>query len=239
VNSVNFVYLNSNISVSNPVVSTANVIYLKGNNGKYVTYSGANSLMSSTSLTLGSNEKFVVIDVGNGLVALRGSNGKYVSLNATTHILNCNFSVIGNYQKFTLNDLCGVYSLQGYNDLYVSSENGAASGLTCTRTVASGWEFFNWDITSVEVLSSKSFEDTEASYKIFPNPAQNRITINSVLDEELSIVVYDESGREVIKTTTSGKQKSIDISKIQGGIYFMKIVGLEKTETIKFFINHK
>jgi hypothetical protein len=237
VNSVNFVYLNSNIPAAVPVVTTANIIYLKGNNGSYVTYSGVTSLMTSTSPTLGTNEKFTVVDAGGGLISLRGSNGKYVRINPIDNKIYCNSTSIGTNQKFTLNDLCGTYSIQGYNNLYVSSENGSVSGLTCTRTAPSGWEYFNWDITGVEVLNTKSFENSADSFKIYPNPAQNFITVNSVMNEKVSVTIYDLNGREVIKTSLEGKQKSIDIGGITAGIYFMKIIGLENTETIRFIKN--
>jgi hypothetical protein len=109
--------------------------------------------------------------------------------------------------------------------------------LTCTRTSPGGWEYFNWDITGVEVLNTKSFENSVDSFKIYPNPAQNFITVNSVLNEKVSITIYDLNGREVIKTSFEGKQKSIDIGGITAGIYFMKIIGSENTETIRFIKN--
>lgn len=234
VNSVNFVYLNSNIPAPVAVVPAANIIYLKGNNGNYVTFSGVSSLMACTSPTLGVNEKFTVVDAGNGQVALKGSNGKYVRLNTTTNKLYCNATTIGGNQNFTLNDLSGAYTIQGSNNLYISSENGSTSGLTCNRTTPGGWEYFNWGITGVEVLSTKSFEKYVTNFKIHPNPAQNKIFINTLLDEDLSIIIYDLNGRVLIKTNAVGKQKSIDISQIPEGINFMKIIAEDKTETIKF-----
>jgi endoglucanase len=235
INSVNFVYQNPIIPATTPVVKTTNIIYLKGNNGQYVTFSGADNLMSSTNPSLGVNEKFTIVDAGSGLVALLGSNGKYVTLNSSVNLLYCNSTTIGNYQKFTLNDLCGVYTLQGYNNLYVSSENGSASGLTCNRTSPQGWEYFNWGVTGkVEILSTKSFENTNNRFEIFPNPAQNSITINSLTVENVVITVYDLNGRIVINTSEVGKQYNIDVNKIPTGIYLMKISGSDKTEMIKF-----
>ena len=239
VNSVNFVYLNSTIPAEVPVVKTANIIYLKGNNGSYVTFSGAASLMTCTSVSLGINEKFTVIDVGNGQIALRGSNGKYVSLSPGTQKLSCNATAIGSYQKFTLNDLSGAYFIQGFNNLYISSENGSTTGMTCNRTSTSGWEYFNWGITGIEVLKTKTFEKETHSFDIFPNPAQHFIAINSVMDEKLFITIFDANGREVIKTSLADNQRSIDISTISAGIYFMKIIGSKKTETIKFIKNNQ
>jgi hypothetical protein len=239
VNSVNFVYLNATIPAEVPVAKTANIIYLKGNNGSYVTFSGASNLMTCTSSTLGINEKFTVIDIGNGQVALRASNGKYVTLSPGTQKLSCSATIIGSYQKFTLNDLSGAYSIQGFNNLYISSENGATTGMTCNRTSPGGWEYFNWDVTGVEVLKTQSFEKDTPTFELFPNPAQHFITINSVLDEKISITIYDVNGREVIKTSSADKQKSIDISTISAGIYFVKIIGSEKTETLKFIKNNQ
>jgi endoglucanase len=235
VNSVNFIYENSNVPALLPVVKTANVIYLKGNNTKYVTFSGTDNLMSSTNINLNVNEKFTVVDAGNGLIALKGSNGLYVTLNTSSNKLYCNSSTIGNYQKFTLDDLCGVYTIKGFNNLYVSSENGSASGLTCTRTAPGGWEYFNWGVTgTVEVLKTKSFENNTNSFEIYPNPAQNSITVSSAIDEDLAVKIYDMNGRELINTSIKGKQNSIDVNQLYLGVYLMKISGADKTEILKF-----
>jgi endoglucanase len=235
VNSVNFIYENSNIPELLPVVKTANIIYLKGNNAKYVTFSGADNLMSSTSTNSNTNEKFTVVDAGNGFIALKGSNGLYVTLNTSSNTLYCNSSTIGDYQKFTLEDLCGVYSIKGFNNLYVSSENGSASGITCTRTAPAGWEYFNWGVTgTIEVLGTKSFENSTNLFGLYPNPAQNAITISSKLEEDLAVKIYDMNGRELINTSLQGKQNSIDVNQLNLGVYLMKISGADKTETIKF-----
>ena len=235
VNSVNFIYENANVPEVIPVVKTANVIYLKGNNSKYVTFSGTDYLMSSTSTNLNTNEQFTVVDAGNGLSALKGSNGLYVTLNSSSNKLYCNSSTIGNYQKFTLEDLCGVYTIKGFNNLYVSSENGAASGLTCTRTAPGGWEYFNWGVTgTIEILSTKSFESDTNLFGIYPNPAQNTITISSKTDEDLSVKIYDINGRELMNTSIQGKQNNIDVNQLYLGVYLMKISGSDKVETIKF-----
>ena len=234
VNSVNFVYLNSNIPPAVHVIPIVNIIYLKGNNDNYVTYSVTNNLMSSTSPTLGVNEKFTVVEAGNGLIALKGSNGLYVSLNPAINKLYCSSSVIGNYQKFKLTDLSGAYNIKGYNNLYVSSENGSTTGLTCNRTIPQGWEYFNWDITgTIEILSIKPY-NTENRFKIFPNPAQNSITISSSTYDNVLITIYDLNGREIIKTSVSGIQYKIDVNKIPTGTYLMKIIGSDKTEIVKF-----
>ena len=235
INSVNFVYENTTIPLPVPTVKTANIINLKGNNGKYVTFSGADNLMSSTSTTLGSNQTFTIVDAGNGLVALKGNNNNYVTLNPSNNRLYCNATTIGDYQKFTLTDLCGVYNIKGFNNFYVSSENGSAAGLTCNRTAPGGWEYFNWGISGTIVLSTKSIENKENNYSIFPNPARDIITVSSLTSKNAKITVYDLNGRAVITTSINGNQKEIEVNQISRGIYLMKIVGSDKTiDMVKF-----
>jgi hypothetical protein len=235
INSVNFVYENTTIPLPVTTVKTANIINLKGNNGKYVTFSGANNLMSSTSTTLGSNQTFTIVDAGNGLVALKGNNNNYVTLNPSNNRLYCNATTIGDYQKFTLTDLCGVYNIKGFNNFYVSSENGSAAGLTCNRTAPGGWEYFNWGISGTIVLSTKSIENKENNYSIFPNPARDIITVSSLTSKNAKITVYDLNGRAVITTSINGNQKEIEVNQISRGIYLMKIVSSDKTiDMVKF-----
>jgi hypothetical protein len=237
INSVNFSYEDATIPAPVPTVKTANIINLKGNNGKYITFSGVDNLMSCTSTTLGSNQTFTIVNAGNGLVALKGNNNNYVTLNPSNNRLYCNATTIGDYQKFTLTDLCGVYNIKGFNNLYVSSENGSTAGLTCFRTAPGGWEYFNWGVSgTVVVLSTKSFENKTSNYTVFPNPAKNAITISSSTAENAEITIYDLNGRVVINTSISGYQKEIDINQISKGYYLMKIGGSDKTTDLVKFI---
>lgn len=238
VNSVNFTYLNSTIPPVVPVVKTSSIIYLKGNNDKYVTFAANDNLMSSTKTTLGVNEKFTVIDLGGGLSALQAANSKYVTLNPTDNKLYCISNTIGDYQKFTLTDLCGVYSIQGFNNLFVSSENGATSGMTCSRTAPQAWEYFKWGITgSIEVLGVEHFGSEKLAFNVFPNPAQNAITVRSLQYDNLTITIYDIYGRLILKTSLDNNQNSVDVNMIPTGIYLMNISSPEASSTVKFVKN--
>ena len=235
INSVNFIYENANTPDLLPVIKMANIISLKGNNGKYVTFSGTNSLVSSTATNANTNEKFTVIDLGDGTSALMGGNGLYVTLNPNTQKLNCNSSTIGTNQKFVLENLMGIYAIKAANDLYVSSENGSAFGMTASRTSPGAWEYFNYGIVgTVEVLNSRSFENKTNLFGLYPNPAQNSIAVSSPLNEDLSVVIYDINGREIINKKVRSNQSEIDVSHLNLGVYMMKISGVTATETLKF-----
>ena len=237
VNSINFVFQNSTIPAVVPVAPSQKVISLKGNNSKYVNLSGADNLITCTGATQGYTEEFSVVDAGNGLVALKGSNGKYISVKGTNNLLYCNASVIGTNEKFTMSDLCGALSLKGYNNLYVSSDNGATTGMPCNRTTAQGWEYFNWTyIRNNDIITGITDVLAANGYKVFPNPAQNTINISSIpsaLNKHLKIIIYDLNGRAVINTSLTGSNKSIDLSIIPDGVYLMKIIEPKKSITFK------
>ena len=237
VNSINFVFQNATIPAVVPVVPSEKVISLKGNNSKYVTFSGADNLIVCSATTQRSTEEFSVVDAGNGLVALKGSNGKYISLNGANNLLYCNASVIGTNEKFTLSDLCGALSLKGYNNLYVSSDNGAITGMPCSRTTAQAWEYFNWTyIRDNDIVTGITDVLAANGYKVFPNPTQNTINISSIsstLNKRPLIIIYDLSGKAVINTSLTESKKSIDLSSIRNGVYLMRIIEPKKSITVK------
>jgi hypothetical protein len=237
VNSINFVFQNATIPAVVPVVPSEKVISLKGNNSKYVTFSGADNLIVCSATTQRSTEEFSVVDAGNGLVALKGSNGKYISLNGANNLLYCNASVIGTNEKFILSDLCGAVSLKGYNNLYVSSDNGAITGMPCSRTTAQAWEYFNWTyIRDNDIVTGITDVLAVNGYKVFPNPTQNTINISSIsstLNKRPLIIIYDLSGKAVINSSLTESKKSIDLSSMGKGVYLMRIIEPKKSITFK------
>ena len=238
VNSINFIFQNTTTPPVMPIPPSQKVISLKGNNGKYVTFSGANHLMTCTKATQGTTEEFTVVDAGNGLVALRGSNGNYVSVNGANNLLYCSASAIGTNEKFTMTDLCGALSFKGYNNLYFSSDNGATTGMPCTRATAQAWEYFNWTyIRDIVIVTGTTEAPAANGYKVFPNPAQNTIRISSTspaFNKHPSVIIYDLGGRVLIHTSLTGSDTSIDLSSIPNGFYLMKIIEPEKSISVKF-----
>jgi hypothetical protein len=60
------------------------------------------------------------------------------------------------------------------------------------------------------------------------------VTVTSKTNQPASIEIYDITGKNVIKTCFIGNKLNIYISRISNGIYFMKFVDSNKTETLKF-----
>jgi hypothetical protein len=238
VNSINFIFQNATLPAVLPVAPSQKVISLKGNNGRFVTFSGTDNLLTCTKSSQGTNEEFIVVDAGNGLIALKAKNGKYVSLNASNNLLYCNASEIGLNEKFTMTDLSGVLSFKGSNNLYISSANGASTGMICDRNTAQAWEYFNWTyLQNVDIVTSVTDELAANGYKVFPNPVQRSINVSALsssLSKNPTIIIYDMGGKAVINTTIKSANKNIDLSSLQSGIYLMRIVEPQKSFSIKF-----
>ena len=76
------------------------------------------------------------------------------------------------------------------------------------------------DVTS----SALKIQTNEISgLNIYPNPVTNgTLFINTKLNAEKNITVFDVLGKEVLNTTTSGN--SVNVSKLSAGVYIVKVI---------------
>lgn len=79
-------------------------------------------------------------------------------------------------------------------------------------------------------------QDNEiAGLRVYPNPISNGVLhVESHLNMEKTISLFDVLGKEIIKTTTSNN--TINIANLNSGIYFVKITEGEKTATKKLVV---
>ena len=70
---------------------------------------------------------------------------------------------------------------------------------------------------------------------IFPNPAKNQFNLSSNLNNSLAIQIFDVLGKSVKKLHTN--KKSINISDLNSGIYFVRIKNGDYYVTKKLIIN--
>lgn len=70
--------------------------------------------------------------------------------------------------------------------------------------------------------------------KLFPNPANNKITITNSTDQiGVQYVFYDITGKNIFQGELSQNENIINISNLNTGVYFVKIM-MPKPKTIKF-----
>lgn len=84
--------------------------------------------------------------------------------------------------------------------------------------------YFN-TITSVNEISINP-----GLIKVFPNPAEDYITISNLSNEKAKYSIFSIYGSIVLQSSIYSSESTIDISTLHKGVYFLQISG----QTIKF-----
>lgn len=87
-------------------------------------------------------------------------------------------------------------------------------------TNATELTFYFDDVSYGTSLGSSSF-NLASSLRIYPNPANNAITVDSAKTIE-SIAIVNLLGQEVISKNTNSESVTLDISSLQNGVYILK-----------------
>jgi hypothetical protein len=70
---------------------------------------------------------------------------------------------------------------------------------------------------------------------IYPNPVTNgTLYINTKLNAEKDITIYNVLGKEVLNTTTASN--AVNVSKLSAGVYVVKVIENGSTATRKLVI---
>ena len=72
------------------------------------------------------------------------------------------------------------------------------------------------------------------NFKIYPNPAQNYVTIEGRLPEncdEAKVQVINSTGQLLKTTTYTGDTKTVDVSDLKNGIYVLEIIYSKKQKS--------
>ena len=83
-----------------------------------------------------------------------------------------------------------------------------------------------WGETAVEMFSTmpESLVETEASFNIYPNPAQSMINIESSLNGEAQVNIFDMTGRNVKQVSVADMSNvTINVENLNKGVYFISI----------------
>lgn len=80
----------------------------------------------------------------------------------------------------------------------------------------------------------------DKDFSIFPNPADESITINSDAGDVQKIIIFDALGRQVFSKlysiTNSNHLIQIDISAFSKGVYFVQVLSADKTKSLKLVV---
>lgn len=123
--------------------------------------------------------------------------------------------IVPSYYRWSKN---GVVLSQGYNDSELITTDTGTYVVLCNHAY-DGYDCSSYDTVVVlkGILTSiNAISDQQSSIVIYPNPAQNFITIKGAETEEVRII--DLSGKEVLTAKNIGK---IDISNLSAGMYII------------------
>jgi len=73
----------------------------------------------------------------------------------------------------------------------------------------------------------------KASSKIYPNPVLNRLNYKNSDNERHSFVIFDITGKVIMKSVLDS-ENSIDVSKLQSGLYILEITDKKESKSYKF-----
>lgn len=123
-----------------------------------------------------------------------------------------------NYEKVQVDNPGGTYNI-------VVTHKGTLTG---------GSQNFSLIVSGPQVLSTNEVVKIDDAISIYPNPVANSLNFavtNSIVLSDVSI--YDVTGKQVISTKDLSSN-SIDVSRLQSGVYFAKFASEDKTVTKKF-----
>ena len=97
---------------------------------------------------------------------------------------------------------------------------------------------YSWFIDNVKVVATdtitSSVNENYLETKIYPNPVNNILTINSE-DEIQHISIYNVLSVKVMEATINNKEAVLDLSNLESGMYLIEILG-KNEKNIKTFI---
>ena len=164
--------------------------------------------------------------------------------------------------KLLFNDITsnGIYSIAGnednprYHPINVLNENFEIeyifdiytneNQLIFTASApAHGVELYSTEGSSI--LSTTDFQTTfdksqQSTFRVFPNPAKNSITIENILGDPIEkIEIFNITGQKLreVKVDNSNSKISSSIENLNSGIYLIKVYSNNNTETIKIIKN--
>jgi len=195
--------------------------------------SAINGPITSASLKLTVND-----DSGNGNIqVLNAANNNWSESTINGSNAPGNGSALGNLNQSFNKQTAYTFNLSNM------TVNGNFLSLVVTHTGGNDVSFKSSEAPSGTPELTVAFNSNRASNQVdkesliataFPNPANNQVFLSG-LEKNSSISIIDMAGRSVVENVLSDqKNMTLDITKLEVGMYFIKIRGLKQKQTISF-----
>lgn len=85
--------------------------------------------------------------------------------------------------------------------------------------------------------NNSTVSEIEKRVKIYPNPANQYTSIQMDFEGQAMLFIFDSNGKRIIEKTIYNTDNQLDISGLEKGVYFVKIISSERIFTEKLIIN--
>jgi hypothetical protein len=225
---------------------------------------GFNGTINCSSMSQGNIANLTGIEAFTSLTGLNCANNQITSLdvsnNLTLQVLICDRNNLINLDvsvnsvlislDCSLNELVSLNVANGNNPNFTSLKTAFNPLLTCIEVDNENFSYTEWSGPSSQFIidgtssfsencgSSLNIENinSENTIFIFPNPAQDVITIFELpLGAELSIL--DITGKIIFSTTVNSNQLIVNTDEFSNGIYLVNVNTNGSTTTKKLVVN--
>jgi ELWxxDGT repeat protein len=124
-----------------------------------------------------------------------------------------------------------------YSSIY--GIGGVVNGkiLFAGRTDASGVELYASAAGTLLSIGEHEIDVVGRRMRVYPNPSDGKITVRSSVGAIISAVeIYDFTGKKIIASDVSSVAAELDLTGLNPGMYFLKILSDGHTETSKIII---
>jgi hypothetical protein len=168
------------------------------------------------------------------------SGGPYENLKGQVAIELHRTSVkvpMGECVKFVIKDsksngICCQYGdgfyriLNSKGKVIVNGAGDFGAEASCVLSIVEGVE--------EEPEPGEGIEEVTSSINMYPNPVNDKLYIEAEMEVE-EVVVYDVFGRQQKLSAISGQQSVVDVTSLNSGVYFVKVV-TRNGEIVKRFV---
>ena len=88
------------------------------------------------------------------------------------------------------------------------------------------------------LLSTDELDFENQSFTLYPNPANNQITIEVIENGNHIVELFDFSGKRLFQKNMNNKKEVIDLSSFQNGIYLVSVRNETTVSNQKLIITH-
>lgn len=155
--------------------------------------------------------------------------------NIATNLFNDNSTFSTGYFQWTKNDI--PVGTNPYT--YIDSTLNNGDVIKCILTlqdysycVVDGSQISNSIVFTVGVLGLNENSTNENSFKIYPNPSNNILNLNSK-ETILSTEITDSNGRTILSSSQNSNEVILNIESLQSGMYLLKVTRENGTTTQK------